>query len=180
VGLLLLEMAIIVGALAWLTYQHVERLQGIVLRLAAGNESGASAVHGQLEMLTRQFYTWSLVLLAATVILLILCGLFASHKLAGPVFKLTRYFEAVASGEDSRRIAFRRKDRLDAFANQINAAMDAVAARRGEVSGLLVGLRKRIDDLGHTKSADEARRLVNEMEEVVSQLTASVEVEGHS
>ena len=180
VGLLLLEMGVIVGALGWLTYRHVESLQAIVARISAANEPAISTLQAPLEASVRHFYTWSLVLVAATLVLLVLCGLFASHKLAGPVYKLTRYFESVAAGDDSRRIRFRRKDRLDAFAAQVNQAMDALAARKQGVADSLTGLRQRIDDLGRAQTADEAQQKLKEMEEVVSQLTASVEVEGHS
>ena len=172
VGVMLLQMIVILFILAWIANAHIDRMQDIASKLPD------PVSRSELDATVRQFYTLSLVLGAATVVLLIICGLYASHRLVGPVYKLKAYFRRVAAGEDPEPIRFRRKDHLDDFSNTINRALAAERGRRGAMIGTVEALDQIAERLASVGSPAAAGELLDEMNELVLKLNTAQGVEG--
>jgi len=62
-------------------------------------------------------------------------GLRASHRIAGPMFVLTRELRAVGDGDFSARIRLREKDLFQEEAADINASLDRLQQRVAAVQG---------------------------------------------
>lgn len=60
-----------------------------------------------------------------------LISLFLSHKIAGPLYKLTQHFNEVASGNLSTRVTFRKNDHFKEVAAGFNAMLDSVESKIG-------------------------------------------------
>jgi signal transduction histidine kinase len=60
---------------------------------------------------------------------ILILGLFLSHRIAGPVFRLERDLEEIAEGHFDRRIAFRKKDEMRSVAEKVNRLLDKVQER---------------------------------------------------
>ena len=161
------QIGVILGLVGWFALTHVHNIQDMSQRLL-GMNAESKQLQAVLADSARQFYTWSLVLGAATVVLLILCGLSASHKLAGPVYKLRVYFNRIAEGDNSSLIAFRRNDRLEQFSTAINAAMIAERARRKEIVDCLESIDSSAQQLEHVTSADKVKELLDSMHKQAS------------
>jgi methyl-accepting chemotaxis protein len=62
-------------------------------------------------------------------IFLLTWSLIASHRLAGPIYRLGRELDRIAEGNFSIRIRFRKKDRLQSLAESMNKVLDAFEQR---------------------------------------------------
>ena len=63
----------------------------------------------------------SMVLVAPLVLIV---GIFASHKIAGPIYRIEKFLEGMASGDYSSILSLRKKDELVGIANGINRVLD--------------------------------------------------------
>ena len=64
------------------------------------------------------------------VIALLLWGLFISHRIAGPIYRLEKELAKIAGGDFSLRIKLRRKDELVSIAEGINRVLDRVEGKK--------------------------------------------------
>lgn len=55
-------------------------------------------------------------------------GILASHKIAGPIYRIEKFLNAMSSGILSEKLTLRKKDELVSLANGINLVSDAVKA----------------------------------------------------
>lgn len=62
---------------------------------------------------------------------MLVAGILVTHKIAGPVYRLERYFEAIARGEDPGTIRFRDGDELHELAERINLAVAKLREKEG-------------------------------------------------
>ena len=60
----------------------------------------------------------------------IFVGIMASHRIAGPVFRMKRYLDSVADGNYSERLTLRKKDELKDLADAINRLVDKLGKRK--------------------------------------------------
>jgi len=51
-------------------------------------------------------------------------GIFYSHRLAGPVYRINKDLQKVLDGEQGVRVSLRKEDKLHDLADQINALLD--------------------------------------------------------
>jgi methyl-accepting chemotaxis protein len=65
----------------------------------------------------------SLVLITPLVIII---GIYVSHKIAGPIYRIEKFLDAMANGDYSSVLTLRRKDELVALANGINRVLEDV------------------------------------------------------
>ncbi len=62
-------------------------------------------------------------------------GLRISHRVAGPVYRVTQDMQALARGEPARKIRFRKGDYFPELADAYNEQLDAHHKRKDESSG---------------------------------------------
>ena len=51
-------------------------------------------------------------------------GIFASHRIAGPVFRMIRFLNTVAAGDYNQKLTLRKTDELKDLAEAINKVVD--------------------------------------------------------
>ena len=171
ISLLLLQMSFILSALGILIHSHVTRTAEIAEAVPFVDTHTRMAIQNELIDNIHGFYVRSLVLIAVTAAVMILFGLLASHKLAGPVVKLQHYLNAVADGDYSQRIAFRHKDHLEPFAESINRTVESIESKRARARELGTQLAARSAEL---ESGPRRLRLIAEMEGMVAELRGAI------
>lgn len=65
----------------------------------------------------------SLILVAPLVVIV---GIMASHKIAGPIYRIEKFLTSMAAGELSQHITLRKNDELVSLANGINTVIDSL------------------------------------------------------
>ena len=68
---------------------------------------------------------FSMLLVAPLVIIV---GIYASHKIAGPIYRIEKFLGSMADGDLSLPLTLRRNDELMSLANGINRVIDSVSA----------------------------------------------------
>lgn len=118
----------------------------------------------------------SLILVAPLVIII---GVFASHKIAGPIYRIEKFLENMANGDYSSILTLRKKDELISLANGINRVLDAIKGTvKGERSQLekayisLEDLRRIAEDkpVDHARLNNTIDKLSEELREVSKEL----------
>lgn len=68
---------------------------------------------------------FSMILVAPLVIII---GIYASHKIAGPIYRIEKFLGSMSEGNFTVPITLRRNDELMSLANGINKVIDSVKA----------------------------------------------------
>lgn len=103
-----------------------------------------------LDEQTRIFFITTAYIVVPEVILIVLWGLFFSHRLAGPLFSMGRKLREIADGGTPQPVRLRKGDLLPDFADQLNGAIGALSRQRDELTLVLEELRT-----GKVKSGEE-------------------------
>ena len=72
------------------------------------------------------FSTFFVYATLANLVLIALMGMFLSHRIVGPVFRITNSLEAIVKGDASAQITIRKNDCFQELPIAINKAMDKV------------------------------------------------------
>ncbi|MFC2061664.1 HAMP domain-containing protein [Elusimicrobiota bacterium] len=67
-----------------------------------------------------------------SILTAIICMLFYSHRLAGPVYRLERHIEEIAEGRYDHKIVLRKKDEFKQLADAINKLEDKLMEKQGK------------------------------------------------
>jgi len=84
-------------------------------------------------MLVQVFRSVNMRLFVAMFFVAIICvgiGILASHRIAGPVFRMIRFLGNVTAGDYSQRIHLRKKDELKDLAEAINKLVDKLESEK--------------------------------------------------
>lgn len=76
----------------------------------------------QEENLSRIFASTSFLVVGSLTVL----GIFYSHRIAGPLYRLTKHFESIASGSPPRHVAFRQGDFFQEIPTAYNKHLDVL------------------------------------------------------
>jgi methyl-accepting chemotaxis protein len=60
----------------------------------------------------------------AIMLFVILIGIFTTHRIAGPAFRMQQEIERVLAGEKGARVTLRKKDSFHALANDVNKLIE--------------------------------------------------------
>lgn len=89
--------------------------------------------------------------------LVVIIGIYASHKIAGPIYRIEKFLNAMADGDFSMPLTLRKNDELIALANGINRVTESVKAmvrqERENLARATVSLDS-IRRLAHSKPVD--------------------------
>lgn len=70
---------------------------------------------------------WGFVVVTLVAIsVLVLCGLYMSHRVAGPLYRLLGHMKRVAAGETTENVKFREKDYFQELADAYNAQLQTL------------------------------------------------------
>ena len=121
---LILPLIVTITTAACLLALFVVQAQALK-SFAAGDPSLVSEI-GRVQIMAAVVVTAVLLFHVGMIVWL---GLHASHKVAGPLFKLKKTMADVTAGNHSARIHLREGDRLGDLADSFNEMMDALEAR---------------------------------------------------
>jgi len=125
-SVLLVQMTAVLLAIAWFAYRESQNTMQLVLSRI---EDFPVPVH-HLHVTNQTFLFSVLAVLLCSALVQVLFGIYASHKLAGPVLKMTRTLDRAAKGDFAERITFRRGDHLGELPAALNRTLDALAAEQ--------------------------------------------------
>jgi hypothetical protein len=92
-----------------------------------GKNSGLEANHSYFILIADQQKLMNAMFISSSLfsfIFFIVWGVFISHKIAGPLYRLTRFFEETDASHFSERLAFRPNDLFQEIPLAINRWMD--------------------------------------------------------
>lgn len=121
-AVILFMVCTIVGLQSW---RSMIRLSELGMR--AGLQPGHPYFEF-LELQARTFYSYLATGVVAALLLSAAATLLLSHKLAGPLVRLRRYFEDMAvTGKVAQPLSFRKGDYLNELPESINRGIDSVS-----------------------------------------------------
>lgn len=85
---------------------------------------------GRLVQIFRSVNTRLAINMVFVTILCVVVGVFASHRIAGPIFRMIKFLDNVTSGDYSKRLKLREKDELTDLANAINRLVDRLESEK--------------------------------------------------
>ncbi len=91
------------------------------------------------------------VLLVTPLVALI--GIFLSHRIAGPIYRMERFMDSLAAGDLGSRIYLRQGDELITVANSINRLADSFEATVRDQKSRLNKLSGELDNLIKTQAS---------------------------
>jgi nitrogen fixation/metabolism regulation signal transduction histidine kinase len=94
-----------------------------------------------LDQHTRIFLLTTTYIVIPEIALIVLWGLFFSHRLAGPLFSMSRKLKEIANGGAPEPVRLRKGDLLPDFADQLNEAIAALSRQRDELDLALKDIR---------------------------------------
>lgn len=112
---------------------------------------------------------FSLVLITPLVVII---GIYASHKIAGPIFRIEKYLNGMASGEFSTPLTLRKNDELVSLAEGINRVAESMKATIRQERANLTSTSMSADNLrriAQTRPIDPAA-----LESAVEKLSAEI------
>lgn len=103
---------------------------------------------------------------AALVVLII--ALFASHKISGPIFRLTREISLLKDGGLSRNFNIRNQDQLQTLATSLDEMAGSLKLKHAEVSESFQKLKTFLEEKDFTisdENTEQLRQIVEELED---------------
>jgi len=112
----------------------------------------------------------SLILISPLVAVI---GIYVSHRIAGPLFRMERFLNGMASGDFSSRLTLRKNDELVPLADGINRVIDSV---RGTVESERAHLGRLSASLSSIKHNAESKHMSKaELEKEMDMLRAELD-----
>ncbi len=127
---------------------------------------------------TRSDLLWLLVLMQGILIILtFLVSIFMSHKIAGPLYRLRKFFQEARTGNIEQRLRFRKGDYFPELAEDYNGMMEGVMTRVLKTRELAQAAIPRIEKAIILSSLPEAKSLQEAKNELDAALAALQEIE---
>ena len=166
VGLILLLMFLTAAMCAYVVYY--------TSMLLMGEKLASVYPQGRLVYVVKIVNFRILLSLIFVTPLVAVIGIFLSHRIAGPIYRMETFMNNVASGNLASRITLRRKDELITLADGINYIVDTM---RNNVMEERIHLNKAQEELDKLKKAVESKPIDQSLvSEVVNRL--NIEVNG--
>lgn len=137
----------------------VNNLFGYFIRYAFLDPMGPSVATLQR---TRGEVTW--LLISVQIIFLFvtfLISIFMSHRIAGPLFKLRKFFAQAKEGDLSPNLQFRKADHFPELAKEYNEMMEGIANRFKNNLELLNRAITDIEGIAGRSDGDSRKKLEN-------------------
>ena len=127
----------------------------------------AQRVADQFELLHSRF--WPAV--AVVSVLLIVHGVFFTHRIAGPLYRFRSIFHSVANGDLTVRTSIRKSDYLHVEAQCLGEMVSALREKIGRIEAHHADMTPQLERL----KAAAARGAMREVEQEADRLRATVE-----
>ena len=96
-------------------------------------------------------------------------GIFLSHRIAGPIYRIEKFLDNMAAGDLSSRIFLRQGDELIIVANSINKLADSLESTVRNQKAQLGTISKELDQLKKSKP-QEIAKLEGEISSLIKEL----------
>lgn len=96
-------------------------------------------------------------------------GIFLSHRIAGPIYRIEKFLANMAEGDLSSRIFLRQGDELIVVANSINKLADSLESTVRNQKAQLGTISKELDQLKRSKP-QEIAKLEGEINSLIKEL----------
>lgn len=113
-------------ALMFLTAAFCSYIVYYTSMLSMGEKLASVYPQGRLISIVKAVNFRILVSLILITPLVAMIGIFLSHRIAGPIFRMEKFLNGVAAGVLTERLILRKKDELMNLANGINNVVDSV------------------------------------------------------
>ena len=158
--------AIICGALGYMIYSQANQASSRILDSAGDLHTGdadAKELYDAIDDRLKADDTGLIVQMTLVgiglVFVLSLYLVIMTHKVAGPLYKVSRYFDHMAAGDLGEVWALRKGDQLQDFYNSFKEMHDAVRARAIEDNELVGKFLKACGDAGVSRDGDLGSKL---------------------
>ena len=94
----------------------------------------------------------TVLLVAIFGFIALVSGLFLSHRIAGPLYRIGQVARRVAEGRFGERVKLRRRDYVESFADEFNHMLEHVEGRLQRQQRVLDGLDVELRDLEHVSA----------------------------
>jgi methyl-accepting chemotaxis protein len=127
---------------------------------------------GQLVHIVKMVNLRLLLSLLFVTPLVAMIGIYLSHKIAGPIFRMERFLNSMASGDVATHLTLRKGDELTGLADGINKVCESIKTsfvdQKGRLNKILDDLAalrsKRADDIGLERIETEVIELLKEVD----------------
>ncbi len=92
---------------------------------------------GDFESQYRLFLMTVIFVTLFEIVLIVLLGLFFSHRIAGPLYAMRQKLKEMAKGRIPTTVRLRKNDLLQTFADEMNEVLSTLSHRRAEVETAL-------------------------------------------
>ena len=112
--------------------------------------------------------------------IVIMIGIYASHRIAGPIYRIEKFLGSMADGDLSMPLTLRRNDELVSLARGINMVIDSVKStvkkEKAAISSIAVSMEN-LRKLGASKALNHAAldEALDKLNEEISVLRGEVE-----
>jgi sensor histidine kinase YesM len=125
------------------------------IRYLALDPLGPALTH--LEKSREEFLSLLAIMQVVLVAVTFFLSIFLSHKIAGPLYKLKRYFQEARDGNIKQKLSFRKRDYFLELVPEYNAMMEAIDKR---ITRKAEGIQKAIPRIENaiSKATPELKR----------------------
>lgn len=124
-------------------------------------------LQAELEERRKQLIVWLTIYQFAFCSIIFIVSIFISHKIAGPIYKLSSFFHKVAEGINPGRLFFRKGDHFLEVAEDYNNAMERIQDNHNADFTYISEVNNYINNLSLVVPEDKKPVL----EEIVQKLT---------
>lgn len=103
-----------------------------------------------------------------SIILTVVLGIFLSHRLAGPLYRLKKHMGFVGDGDLSLNIKFRPKDELKDIADSFNDMLDGLSSRLSNIKNISKEISAYIENNENDK--EKLKKLISSLQENLNKL----------
>lgn len=101
------------------------------------------------------------IFIVLDILVFVMIGLFFSHRLIGPAYKIKMMLDRINSGELNTRIHLRDKDHFYEIANAINTNTESYEATIKQVNALLKEIRDQHDETNNDAVGEKLQCIEN-------------------
>lgn len=117
------------------------------MMLTMGDKLANVYPQGRLLSIVNMVNLRILLSMCLIVPLVVIIGIYASHKIAGPIYRIERFLGAMSEGDYSVPLILRRNDELISLATGINKVMDSMKATVKKERAVLAGITASLENL---------------------------------
>lgn len=123
--LLFMSSLVLVSGISVVFYRYISENYSLLVELSPMTDVVKTQLAAELNFILYLISFGSLIFLGLVSVL----GLVLSHRVAGPIFNISRVLSEIREGNRQARITLRPKDEFQQLANEVNKTLDFLEAQ---------------------------------------------------